>query len=212
MQSENPFAGEKALLLEELKRSGIKDKRVLSALEATPREWFMASGMQKNAYYNAAFPIGQGQTISQPYIVAFMTEALRLTPECHVLEIGTGSGYQTAILLQLAKQVYTVERHKPLLTEAEERLAKLGIQNVTAKCGDGSKGWKEYAPFDRIIVTAAARHIPPLLTEQLKAGGVMVIPVEGDRYGQELLKVTKTAKGIVTERLLGVVFVPLVEE
>lgn len=206
------LAKQKASLFKELRESGIRDEAVLKAMETVPRETFMPIGLQGDAYYNAAFPIGQGQTISQPYIVAFMTEKLELTPNSKVLEVGTGSGYQAAILSRLVKGVYTIERHKPLLERAEGRFKLLGYNNIHTHCGDGSKGWKEEAPFDRIIVTAAARHIPEVLVNQLNIGGMMVIPVDNGTSGQELVRMTKTSTGVTKESMLAVIFVPLVEE
>ncbi|MDA8229999.1 MAG: protein-L-isoaspartate(D-aspartate) O-methyltransferase [Magnetospirillum sp.] len=196
-------------LLMELRREGVTDTRVLSAIEKVPRERFVSSAFTDRAYENAALPIGSGQTISQPLVVARMTQELDLGERMKVLEIGTGSGYQTAVLAKLCRRVYTVERHRPLLAEAEERFRALGIHNVTARLGDGSRGWPEQAPFDRIIVTAAAHDIPPVLVGQLKPGGIMILPV--GETDQDLVKVRRTEGGIDLSSFLPVRFVPLVE-
>ena len=165
---------------------------------------------KERAYENSALPIGLGQTISQPLIVAMMTAALELNDRHKVLEIGTGSGYQTAILSQLCRRVYSIERHKPLLRQAETQFENLRIRNVTARVGDGWKGWPEQAPFDRIIVTAAADELPPTLCDQLAVDGIMVIPVGRAGGEQHLLKVTRTIDGFKTDVLGDVRFVPLV--
>ena len=156
-------APEHRQLLMELRSHGVTDTGVLSAVERVPREIFVPDSFKEHAYENTALPIGMGQTISQPSVVAFMTQALELTDRMKVLEVGTGSGYQAAILSKLARRVYTIERHKGLLREAERRFGELKLRNVVTKLGDGSKGWPEQAPFDRILVTAAATEIPPAL-------------------------------------------------
>ena len=185
--------------------------RVRAAMAAVPREAFVPVTATDRAYINAPLPIGFGQTISQPYIVAIMTDLLELTPESKVLEIGTGCGYQAAVLAELAGQVFTIETVPELATEAERRLKDLGYANVQVKCGDGSLGWPEEAPFDAIIATAAADEIPPALIEQLKPGGRMVIPVGPAFHGQDLLVVTKDETGKIHERpVLPVAFVPFV--
>ncbi|CAA7623739.1 protein-L-isoaspartate(D-aspartate) O-methyltransferase [Magnetospirillum sp. UT-4] len=196
-------------LLMELRRQGITDTRTLGAIERVPRELFVAEPFLDQAYENRALPIACGQTVSQPLVVAMMTQALEVTDRTKVLEIGTGSGYQAAVLAQVCRRVYTIERHKPLLQAAEERFRRLRIHNITAKLGDGSRGWPEQAPFERIMVTAAAHDIPPVLVEQLAIGGIMVLPV--GEFDQDLLKVTRTEAGIDIETLGGVRFVPLVE-
>jgi protein-L-isoaspartate(D-aspartate) O-methyltransferase len=194
-----------------LRRAGVTDSNVLNALERIPREAFVLPHFHDQAYEDQALPIAQGQTISQPQIVAMMTEALRVTKLHKVLEIGTGSGYQTAVLSKLARRVYTIERWKSLLDEAEGRFKHLRIHNVTSKCADGSKGWKEQAPFDRIIVTAAAAEMPQMLVEQLAVDGIMVLPLGAERGDQVLERVTKLNDGTLKrETLADVRFVPLV--
>lgn len=188
---------------------GVKDERVLAALRRVPRHEFLPEAIRGMAYADNALPLGEGQTMSQPYMVAIMTELLGLTGAERVLEIGTGSGYQAAILAELCSKVYTVERVKSLAEKARATLDRLGYQNVAIKIYDGTYGWKEMAPFDAIMVTAGAPEIPAPLVEQLKDGGRMVIPV-GERYGQTLLKVVKTAEGPITERSIPCVFVPLI--
>ncbi len=186
------------------------DERVMQAMAAVPRHEFVPRDLQPFAYENRPLPIGYGQTISQPYIVALMTDLLKVDGGDVVLELGTGSGYQAAILSGLVKRVYTIEIIEPLAEQAKSRLARLGYGNVTTRLGDGYYGWIEQAPFDGIIVTAAASQVPPPLIEQLKPGGRMVIPV-GDRFfTQQLLLVRKTADGqITTRQVLPVRFVPL---
>ncbi|MBL4864560.1 MAG: protein-L-isoaspartate(D-aspartate) O-methyltransferase [Rhodobiaceae bacterium] len=203
----------KIRLIMALRRQGIRDARVLSAIERVAREAFITGAFQEQAYDDHALPIECGQTISQPYVVAFMTEKLEVGDRMKVLEIGTGSGYQAAVLAQLCRRVYTIERYRTLLDDAVKRFASLGYHNVTAMVGDGGKGWPEQAPFDRIIVTAAAPEIPLELVNQLKIGGIMVVPVDvnAGRDGQQLVKLTRTEEGIDREDLLPVRFVPLVE-
>jgi protein-L-isoaspartate(D-aspartate) O-methyltransferase len=188
---------------------GIRDRRLLAALAATPREWFLPEALARAAYADEALPIGDGQSISQPFIVALMTAALGVTRRHRVLEIGTGSGYQTAILARLVARVYTIERLPHLLAEAMTRLARLGFSNVVARAGDGAAGWSEAAPFDGIIVTAAAPRLPEPLLAQLAPGGRMVIPV-GDRAAQRLVVVARGARDLVTRDAGPVRFVPLV--
>lgn len=187
------------------------DPRVMSALRAVPRHAFVPASQQRYAYANGPLPIGYGQTISQPYIVGLMTDLLRPEPGDRILEIGTGSGYQTAVLARLVRQVYSLEVVPELALSAAERLARLGYENVTCREGDGHLGWPEQAPFDGIIVTAAARAIPRALVEQLGPAARLVIPV-GPPYGyQELKLVEKDLAGAISERaVLGVAFVPLV--
>jgi protein-L-isoaspartate(D-aspartate) O-methyltransferase len=200
----------KIKLLMELRSSGIGNARVLGAIERVPREVFVPSNFADQAYDNNALPIRHGQTISQPYVVAFMTEALEVGERMRVLEIGTGSGYQAAVLSHLCRRVYTVERYRSLLREAEARLAELGLHNVTTRYGDGMEGWPEQAPFDRIIVTAAAEEVPKALLDQLAEDGVMVVPVGREGWDQEVLRLRRTAEGFESEKLLPVRFVPLV--
>jgi protein-L-isoaspartate(D-aspartate) O-methyltransferase len=192
-----------------LRRRGIADAGVLRALDEVPREHFVQSRHAEAAYADQALPIACGQTISQPYVVAYMTEQLAVGPEHRVLEIGTGSGYQAAVLSRLAREVITVERYRTLADAARERLQGLGYQNVEVMMGDGLKGAPERAPFDRIIVTAAAESIPDALMEQLAEGGVMVLPLGPHDGTQRLTKLTKIANGQEREDLLGVRFVPL---
>ncbi len=199
-------------LIMELRREGITDTEVLSAIERVPREHFVLPGFEDQAYANTALPIDQGQTISQPYVVAFMTQALGVGSRMKVLEIGTGSGYQAAVLSKLCRRVYTVERYPSLLRAAEKRFRDLGLHNVTTRLGDGAKGWPEQAPFPRIIVTATAEEVPSALVEQLDVGGVMVIPIEAGSWGQQVVRVRKTEAGCDSEELLPVRFVPLVED
>ena len=193
-----------------LAKRGIKDPNVLEAMAKVPRHLFVPPHLQDEAYADYPLAIGEGQTISQPYIVALMTEALELDSQSRVLEIGTGSGYQAAILAELAAEVYTIERIPSLAQKAKELLEKLGYTNVKIKVGDGTLGWPEYSPYDGIIVTAAAPSVPPPLIEQLKVEGKMVIPV-GNPYHQELLKlVKKDYQGNYTIHSLGgCVFVKL---
>lgn len=200
----------KIRLIMNLRRAGITDTRVLAALERIPREDFVLPHFHDQAYEDQALPIAQGQTISQPQIVALMTEALQVEKSHKVLEIGTGSGYQAAVLSRLARRVYTIERFASLLKEAEARFHALRIHNITSKVADGGKGWKEQAPFERIIVTAAADGVPQTLLDQLAEGGIMVVPVGAERGDQVLLRLTKTAEGVKQEVLTEVRFVPLV--
>jgi protein-L-isoaspartate(D-aspartate) O-methyltransferase len=197
-------------LLMELRKQGVSDTRVLAAIERTPREVFVAEPFLDQAWENRALPIECGQTVSQPLVVAMMTEELEVGERMKVLEIGTGSGYQSAVLAQLCRRLYTIERHRSLLKQADERFKRLRLHNITHKLGDGWKGWPEQAPFDRIIVTAAAQVIPPDLADQLKLGGIMVLPV-GDVLEQELVKVTRLETGLQVRRFLPVRFVPLVQ-
>ncbi|OUL99279.1 protein-L-isoaspartate O-methyltransferase [Variovorax sp. JS1663] len=184
--------------------------RVAAALEQVPRHAFVPPDQQPHAYQNRPLPIGHGQTISQPYIVALMTELAQAQPEHKVLEIGTGSGYQAAVMAQLVRAVYSIEIIEPLGHAARERLQALGYANVTVRLGDGYHGWEEHAPYDAILVTAAASHIPPPLVRQLKPGGRMVIPVGAAFMVQQLMLVEKNADGTVsTRQILPVVFVPL---
>ena len=205
-------------LIMHLRKMGITDDKVLAAIERVPREIFIpqSGDVIERAYEDIALPIGRGQTISQPYIVAFMTQALELNDRHRVLEIGTGSGYQACILAWICKRVYTIERHKPLLDQAEEIFRTLNIRdlhNITTKLGDGMRGWPEQAPFDRIIVTAAAGDKPPqALFDQLAVGGIMIVPV--GRSGEQVLRRYKKESDdtFAVKDLLGVRFVPLLPE
>jgi protein-L-isoaspartate(D-aspartate) O-methyltransferase len=186
------------------------DPRVTAALAGVPRHEFVPERLRDHAYDNRPLPIGHSQTISQPYIVAIMTDLLDLDAQDRVLEIGTGSGYQAAILATLIPQVYSIEIIEPLGEAARERLARLGFDNVQVRIGDGYYGWQEHAPFDAIVVTAAASHVPPPLIQQLKPGGRMIIPVGSHFMTQQLLLVTKSMNGEVrTRQILPVAFVPL---
>lgn len=194
----------------QIESRGVKDPLVLKAMRKVPRHLFVPKTYQDEAYADEPLPIGEGQTISQPYIVALMSELLGLKGREKVLEIGTGSGYQAAILAEIAKEVYSIEIICPLAESAESILKELEYKNVTVKCGDGYQGWKEHSPFDGIIVTAAPDHIPQPLVDQLKIGGRLVIPV-GELF-QELILVTKTEKGIKKENVIPVRFVPMTGE
>ena len=189
---------------------GIKDARIIEALRSTPREKFFPVGGEADAFADNASPIGHGQTISQPYIVALMTQALELRPTDRVLEIGTGSGYQTAILAKLAAEVWSIERIKPLLDEAFERVLMLGAKNVHFRHGDGTLGWPETAPFDRVLIAAGAPTLPrELLLSQLAEGGIAVLPV-GPEDSQMLVKVTRNGQDLKSEDVCAVRFVKLV--
>ncbi len=197
-------------LIMELRGGGVADGRVLAAIERIPREVFVPPSFRDQAYENVALPIGQGQTISQPLVVGLMTQALDVGERHKVLEIGTGSGYQTAVLARLCRRVFTLERYRPLLTEAERRFAELRLHNVTSRFGDGTKGWPEQAPFDRIIVTAAAAQLPENLLDSLGEGGIMVAPVGEERRDQQLIRVRRQNGTFTPEALGAVRFVPLV--
>jgi len=192
---------------EQIVARGVRDPRVLAALRTVPRHEFVPPAERGHAYEDRPLPIGAGQTISQPYIVAVMTELLLLEGDERVLEIGTGSGYQAAVLARLAREVYTIEIVPELATRAEADLRRLGFANVHVRQGDGYRGWPEEAPFDAILVTAAPEHVPKPLVDQLAVGGRLVLPV-GDFY-QELVLVTRDELGVHEERLLGVRFVPM---
>ena len=198
-------------LLMKLRSQGVRDVRVLEAVEKIPRELFLPETFALEAYADRAMPIACGQTISQPFVVAFMTDRLKVSKRMKVLEVGTGSGYQTAILSLICRRVYTIARHRALLTAAVRRFEQLRLANITTMLGDGLKGWPAQAPFERIIVTAAAQVLPETLLEQLAPGGIMIVPVDTNENRQELLRVTRGPKGVETERLLDVRFVPLVE-
>ncbi len=192
-----------------LRRRGIMDQNVLRAMDLVPREYFVPSEYAARAYSDHAAPIACGQTISQPYVVAYMTEQLAVSPEHRVLEIGTGSGYQAAILSRLAREVVSVERYRTLAVAARIRFETLGYDNIKVTVGDGLGGVPDQAPFDRIIVTAAAETIPAALVEQLVDGGIMVLPLGPHARSQSIVKLTKAGDGIVREDLIAVRFVPL---
>lgn len=201
-------------LIMALRGQGITDSRVLSAIERTPRELFVDEPFEASAYDNSALPIACGQTISQPYVVALSSQALELQPNHRVLEIGTGSGYQAAVLAQLCRMVYTVERHKPLMQAAHARFQQLKLHNIVTRHGDGFQGWPEQAPFDRILLTAATPEVPQSLLDQLKTGGILVAPVgkpvSAESNSQDLVKMIRTEEGTSRESLIPVVFVPMV--
>ena len=204
-------AQDKIGLIMQLRRRGIRDNNVLRAIERVPRDLFVDPEWADYAYRDEPLPIACGQTISQPYVVAYMTEKLELDERHKVLEIGTGSGYQAAVLSHLCRRVSTVERWRELQKAAERRLTKLGITNVSTIIGDGWLGWPPQAPFDRIIVTAAAKEAPPALIDQLKVGGRMIIPLGDSRETQQLVQIDKMEAGMAkTTPLLPVRFVPLV--
>ena len=197
------------MIEKQLKSRGIHDPRILAAMRKVERHRFVHSLLQPLAYSDGPLPIGHQQTISQPYIVAYMTEALELKSGDRVLEIGTGSGYQAAILAEIAKEVYSIEIIPELAEEAKAKLEELGYRNVTVKHGDGYQGWPEHEPFDAIIVTAAPPKIPQKLVDQLKVGGRMIVPV--GEYYQELVLITKTDKGVDKKSMIPVRFVPMVK-
>lgn len=206
-------------LITELRRQGITDERVLGAIGRTPRELFVDAPFLDSAYHNTALPIACGQTISQPYVVAYITQHLDVDETMRVLEIGTGSGYQAAILSPLCRRVYTLERHRPLLDQAKVRFKELNLHNVVPKHGDGFAGWPEQAPFDRIVLSCAVQEVPRSLVDQLKVGGVLIAPIgsvpNSDSFGdlesisQQLTKIIRTQTGVTEEVLLPVVFVPM---
>jgi len=192
-----------------LRRRGTGEAAVLRAMDEVPREQFVEDAYADAAYADQALPISCGQTISQPYVVAYMTEQLGVKPHHRVLEVGTGSGYQAAVLARLAREVVTVERYRTLAETARKRIAKLGIGNVAVIAGDGLAGLPEHAPYDRIIVTAAAERIPQALVDELAEGGVMVLPLGPHSDAQRLVRLTRTERGIEREDLIWVRFVPL---
>jgi protein-L-isoaspartate(D-aspartate) O-methyltransferase len=207
--ADNERATERAAMVrEQIQARGVKDKRVLRAMEKVKRHLFVPPGGQSEAYEDHPLPIGAGQTISQPYIVGLMTEALRLKVGGRVLEIGTGSGYQAAILGELAKEVYTIEIVPSLGQRAGKLLKDLGYKNISVRVGDGYKGWPDKAPFDGIMLTAAPSKVPEPLIQQLKLGGALVAPV-GAAGDQRLIRLTRTATGVRREHLLDVRFVPM---
>jgi len=206
---DNYVQARKRMVQDQIAARGVSDPRVLAAIVAVPRHVFVPEGQWHHAHEDHPLPLADGQTVSQPYIVAAMTEALELTPESKVLEIGTGSGYQTAILANLAKMVYTVEIIKNLSVQARLALLRLDIRNVRFRIGDGHDGWPEFAPYDRVIVTAAADTMPYPLVEQMANGGKMVVPV-GPAGSQILVLATKHGKKLVQRHLMSVAFVPFV--
>jgi protein-L-isoaspartate(D-aspartate) O-methyltransferase len=206
-----PFAEKHtSMVRDQIAARGVRDERVLAALRAVPRHDFVPDALDEAAYEDRPLPIGAGQTISQPYIVGIMTELARVGPVSKVLEIGTGSGYQAAVLAEVAGEVYSIEIVEPLARQAADTLRKLGYDRIHLRIGDGYAGWPEAAPFDAIVVTAAPPRVPAPLKEQLKVGGRLVIPV-GDRW-QELVVITRTATGFDEERVFPVAFVPMTGE
>ena len=203
------FTGARRRLLEELRGKGINDLAVLRALDLTPRHLFVPSGVKHRAYEDAPLPIGSGQTISQPYVHALYLQTLHLTGNEKVLEIGTGSGFQTALLARLCRHVYSVERIRPLIESARDAITACDVTNVSLLCGDGTFGWPEYAPFDAILVGAGAPDVPQPLLAQLAEGGRLLVPV-GGREDQRLVEVTRSGDAFERRELSGVRFVPLV--
>ncbi len=197
------------MVLKQIKKRGISDKNVLDAMTGVPRHFFVPKKLVRQAYSDRPLPIGSGQTISQPYIVALMTECLRLNRDSRVLEIGTGSGYQAAILAKIAKEVYTIEIKEKLYKKATATLQSSGFGKVKTRHGDGYFGWKEAAPFDSIMITAAVDHIPPLLLKQLKNGGKLILPLGNPFSFQNLVLVTKQGDDYTVRQITGVLFVPM---
>jgi protein-L-isoaspartate(D-aspartate) O-methyltransferase len=205
-------AARKRMVDQDLEARDIEDPDVLRVMGSIPRHLFVSERQRDRAYNDHPLPIGEGQTISQPYVVALMTQALRLLPGDRVLEIGTGSGYQAAVLAELVEEVYTIEIREGLAGTAKRRLKELGYQNVRVKHADGYFGWEEHAPFDAIIITAAANHIPPPLIKQLKQGGRLIIPLGRTTFYQTLTLATKEERGLSLEQMTGVAFVPMMGE
>ncbi len=200
----------KIRLLMKLRNDGVSDARVLAALEKVPREAFLPEMFLDRAYEDTALPIGHGQTISQPLVVALMTQALEVGPRMKVLEIGTGSGYQAAVLSHVCRRVYSIERHRPLLDMAKARFEVLKVRNISTRAGDGMLGWPEVAPFERIIVTAAAgQTVPKALLDQLADDGIMILPMGGDKASQFIVRITRKNGEFFSEQLWPTRFVPL---
>jgi protein-L-isoaspartate(D-aspartate) O-methyltransferase len=209
LQPQQDFTRQREKMVKsQIEKRGIRDAATLTALRKVPRHLFVPESVVKDAYEDRPLPIGYGQTISQPYIVAYMTEIVKPTPDHRVLEIGTGSGYQAAVLAEVVKEVYTIEIVDSLGNQARNRLSKLNYKKVTVRTGDGYYGWKEKSPFDAIVVTAAAEHIPPPLIEQLKEGGRMIIPIGSPFRVQQLMLVEKKAGKTRTTSIMPVRFVP----
>jgi protein-L-isoaspartate(D-aspartate) O-methyltransferase len=211
LSSEDPsiIEARKRMVERDLKGRDIRDPKILEIMGKVPRHLFVEPSLKSKAYADHPLPIGEGQTISQPYIVALMTQILKIQPGERVLEIGTGSGYQAAVLAELTDQVYTIEIIEALTQQAAQRLGRLGYEKVKVKYGDGYFGWEEAAPFDAIIVTCAANHIPPPLIKQLKEGGRLIIPLGSTTYFQNLTLLTKKMGKTDVQHLLGVAFVPM---
>lgn len=203
------FTGARRRLIEELRGKGITDLAVLRALDLTPRHQFVPSGVRHRAYEDAPLPIGNGQTISQPWVHAKYLQTLQLKGDEKVLEIGTGSGYQTVLLAHLCRHVHSIERIRPLLETARDAITECGVRNVSLMCGDGSVGWPEFAPYDAILVSAGSPDVPKPLLEQLAVGGRLIVPV-GGRDDQRLVEITRTDSGFTSRDVSEVRFVPLV--
>ncbi len=199
----------KIRLIMALRQANVANPRLLGAIEQTPRDLFVPAMFAPRAYDNTALPIACGQMISAPLTIAVMIDALDLDARMKLLEVGTGSGYQAAVLARLARRVYTVERHRPLLIEAESRWAQLGLTNITARYGDGARGWPEQAPFSRMIVTAAAEAPPPALIDQLGRDGILVLPLAANGEEAEIVRITRTPRGLRFRTLLAAPFLPL---
>jgi protein-L-isoaspartate(D-aspartate) O-methyltransferase len=209
MNRDDQAVSRRRMVEEQLKARGIHDAHVLRIMAAMPRHLFIDPALDARAYSDHALPIGEEQTISQPFMVALMTQALDLTGDEKILEIGTGSGYQTAILAELGDRVFTIERIPSIATSARERLSGMGYHNIVFRAADGSLGWKEMGPFDRIVITAGAPRIPAFVAEQLREGGIAVLPVGTDQE-QALVKLVKSSKGLERSVLSGCTFVPLI--
>jgi protein-L-isoaspartate(D-aspartate) O-methyltransferase len=213
LAGDDPFVAlRRTMVAEDIKGRGIKDQKVLEVMGRIPRHLFVDEALKNRAYEDHPLPIGEGQTISQPYVVALMTEALGLRPKDRVLEIGAGSGYQAAVLAEIVQEVYTIEIRKTLAGEADERLRRLGYKNIKVKHADGYFGWEEHAPFDAIIITAFANHIPPPLIKQLREGGRLIVPLGSTAYYQILTLVTKRGKELDVLQMGPVAFVPMTGE
>lgn len=213
VHAEDIYKQRRQLMVEkDIKARGISDAKVLQAMGKVPRHLLVDEYIRDRVYEDYPLPIGEGQTISQPYVVALMTESLKLKPGDKVLEIGTGSGYQAVILAEIVKDVYTIEIRRGLAEKAEKRLNELGYKNIRIKYGDGYFGWEEQAPFDAIIITASANHIPPPLIKQLKEGGRLIIPLGSTVYYQTLTLATKIKGDLDLEQITSVAFVPMVGE
>jgi protein-L-isoaspartate(D-aspartate) O-methyltransferase len=208
--ADDPDEARRRMVEQQIVARGVTDPRVLDAMRAVARHRFVEPALAAQAYSDQPLPIGNGQTISQPYIVAYMTELLQLPPGAKVLEVGTGCGYQTAVLAEIAREVWSIEIVQALADRARKTLAELGYRNAHVMHGDGYGGWPEHAPFDGILVAAAPDHVPPALIAQLKVGGRLVIPV--GRFDQEMRVITRTADGSREERLIPVRFVPLTRD
>jgi protein-L-isoaspartate(D-aspartate) O-methyltransferase len=209
-QADGPEEARRRMVEQQIVARGVSDPRVLDAMRAVARHRFVDASLAAQAYSDQPLPIGNGQTISQPYIVAYMTELLKLPPGARVLEVGTGCGYQTAVLAEIAREVWSIEIVQALANRATQTLAALGYRNAHVRHGDGYGGWPEHAPFDGILVAAAPDHVPPALIAQLKVGGRLVIPV--GRLDQEMRVITRTVDGSREERLIPVRFVPLTRD